>query len=690
MLQAAGRYSLRMAADDVFATLNEAQQQVLRHDAARPLLVIAGAGSGKTGTLAARVARLVLDGADPQRIALLTFSRRAAAAMNARVGHWLRDALPLPPGSAPMLLPWAGTFHSVGARLVRRHAAHIGLASGFTLLDAADAEELMGLVRQQLGLHRSEQRFPLAGSCLALLSRVTNGCGTVRALVEAEMPWCDGHVDELQALFKAYTAEKQRQQLLDFDDLLLYWHWMATDAQLGPALRGLFDHLLVDEMQDTNALQQAIVLAMAPAGRGLVAVGDDAQSIYAFRGAALRGMLEFPRRFEPPAAVVALEQNYRSTPQILAAANAVIALAAEGFRKHLFTTRRDAAPARLVHVLDEAAEARWVAEEVLAQREQGLALKRQAVLFRSSSHSALLELELARRRIPFLKYGGLRFLEAAHVKDLLSLLRWVQNPRAELAGLRVARLVPGIGPAAARTLVQAMGAVDDPRAALQAFEPPARAAAEWAALQRCVQRLLAAPWPEAIGEAIDWYLPHLQRLHDDARARAADLEQLRAMAAGHGSRERFLAELTIDPPQASSEDARDPSRDEDYLILSTIHSAKGQEWNAVSVLKVVDGCIPSDMATGSIAEIEEERRLLYVAMTRAKDQLNMLVPQRFHVTQQRHQGDRHLYASRTRFLPDALLPLFDVESPAAPADPEPSLAGGNVDLAARALRRFDE
>ena len=682
---------------DVLEPLNAAQRRAATHGMQGPgkpppLLVIAGAGSGKTLVLATRVTQLVLAGVDPQRILLVTFSRRAAAAMERRVSRLLHEALRLPGSSAPPRLAWCGTFHSVAARLLRLHARQLTLPQDFTVLDHADSEELMGLARQQLGLHTSEQRFPMAASCLAMHSRVLNGAEPLRELVEREYPWCDQHVDALKALFTAYTEMKLAQHLLDFDDLLLYWQVMMDEPALAAPVRARFEHVLVDEYQDTNPLQQHIVHGLCLDGRGLVVVGDDAQAIYSFRGANVRGMLDFAALFTPPAERITLAQNYRSTPQILAAANAVIALASEGFDKQLFSQGVAGAKPQLVNVLDEAAEAAWVADEVLRRREEGLMLKQQAVLFRNASHSAALELELSRRHIPFVKYGGLRFLEATHVKDLLSLLRWAQNPRGVLAGLRAARLVPGIGPAIARRVVEAMAAGDCPLRLLQTFAPPPRAADEWAALVSTYATLAAAdaPWPAAMDEAVRWYLPHLKRLHDDARVREADLRQLCALAAGYGSRERFLAELTLDPPQATSDEPGAPLRDEDYLILSTIHSAKGQEWKAVNVLKVVDGCMPSEMATGSAAEIEEERRLLYVAMTRARDHLNLMLPQRFHVTQQRHHGDRHLYGNLTRFITPEVATHFDIVAPAMPdaVDGEAEVSGVVLDMTQRALQRW--
>ena len=657
------------------ADLNEQQRAAAAHRGG-PLLVIAGAGSGKTLTLAARVAQLVLDGADPQRLLLMTFSRRAAAEMAVRVGRRLHEALGLRATLAPPTLPWCGTFHGIGARLLRELAPRIGLAPTFSVLDRADAEELMAMTRHALGLTKTRDRFPMAGTCLAIHSRAVNSRTPLAALLAAQYPWVAAWQAELQALFDAYAAAKQRQQLLDFDDLLLAWWHVMQEPTLAAELAARFDHVLVDEYQDTNRLQAGILHALAPAGRGLTVVGDDAQSIYAFRAAEVRNILDFPTAFDPPAAVLTLERNYRSTQPILAAANAVIGEAAERFTKNLWSDRESSARPRLVTVADEAAQARWVADEVLRQREEGLALKRQAVLFRTSHHSAALEMELARRQIPFVKFGGLRFFESAHVKDVLGLLRWAENPRCRLAGFRVARLVPGMGPASAAKLLDAMDAAPSPADALAGFKAPPSAAAGWRALATAWQALHAqSRWPQDLQAAIDWYQPHLERLHDDARVRRADLDQLARIAAQQPNRERFLTELALDPPAASSDEAGEPHRDEDYLILSTIHSAKGQEWNAVSILNVVDGCLPADMATGSAAEIEEERRLLYVGMTRARDALNLLVPQRFYVTQQRAFGDRHLYATVSRFIPPQVAAAFEAVTPAASSDAVTASAG---------------
>lgn len=654
----------RATAPDPFASLNPQQRAAVEHGvgtvSAQPLLVVAGAGSGKTNTLAHRVARLIQSGADPQRILLLTFSRRAANEMGQRAAGVLQRLFGVT-SQAVASLPWAGTFHAIGARLLREYAGRIGLEASFTIHDRADSEDLIGMVRHEIGLSQTAKRFPLKGTCLAIYSRVVNSREPLDQVLQSTFPWCAEWEEQLKRLFGAYVDAKQAQNVLDYDDLLLFWAEMASDPELGPELGALFDHVLVDEYQDTNRLQAAILHGMKPDGSGVMVVGDDAQSIYSFRGATVRNILDFPQQFSQPARLITLDRNYRSTQPILDASNAVIAAALERHAKTLWTDRAGSGKPQLVLIPDEAEQARWVCNQVLAQREAGVKLTQQAVLFRAASHSAALELELVRRNIPFVKFGGLKFLEAAHVKDLLAVLRFAQNPSGRLAGFRVAQLIPGIGPATAARFMDAVGEAVEPVAVVEAFAAPARARGDWDAFA-ALFRTLRTPglrWPMDVELVKAWYEPHLERLYDDAPVRMADLEQLVALAGGHGSRESFLTELTLDPPEATSDRAGPPLLDEDYLILSTIHSAKGQEWKSVTVLNVVDGCIPSDMATGSADDIEEERRLLYVAMTRAREHLQLVVPNRFFIRQQAQMGDRHVYAQRTRFVTPAMLKHFE-------------------------------
>ena len=653
-----------------------------------PLLIIAGAGTGKTTTLAHRVAHLIVRGADPRRILLLTFTRRAAESMTRRAAQIVAQVVRN--GARPARVEWSGTFHAIANRLLRHHADALGLDAAFTVLDRSDSADLVNLVRNELGLAKQATRFPRKDTCLAIYSHAVNAGQPVEQTLERAFPWCIGWADELKRLFRGYVDAKQRQHLLDYDDLLLYWfHLMQADAP-AEAVRRRFDHVLVDEYQDTNALQAGILRGLKPDGRGVAVVGDDAQSIYSFRAATVRNILDFPGGFAPPAHVVTLEQNYRSTQPILDAANAVIALAPEGFHKRLFSTRVSEQRPLLVTAKDELAQVDYVVERVLAHREAGIDLKRQAVLMRTAHHSDLLEVELARRNIPFVKFGGLKFLEAAHVKDVLCVLRWAENPRDELAAFRVLQLLTGLGPGHARKVQERFAAGQCDFARLAALPVPAAARADWPAFCALMLGLRrATEWQGQVGNVRRWYEPQLERLYDAAPLRAADLEQLEHLSARHPSRQSFLSDLTLDPPDALGDEAGDPLLDEDYLILSTIHSAKGLEWDVVYVLNAVDGCIPSDMATGTPQEIEEERRLLYVAMTRARLFLYILQPHRFY-TRGRSDGDRHVYASRTRFIPAGVALLFEHQASGGPeleAAPGPLAAGIDVQARLREMWR---
>ena len=672
-------------------TLNPAQRRAVEHGVgsalASPLLVIAGAGSGKTNMLAHRVAHLIVTGADPRRILLMTFSRRAAAEMTRRVERIARKVMGDGASVMTDALTWAGTFHGLGARLLRDYADQIGLDPAFTIHDREDAADLMNLVRHELGFSKSETRFPAKGTCLAIYSRCVNAETPIETVLTRSYPWCVAWAAELRELFAAYVEAKQRQNVLDYDDLLLYWAQTMCDPDLAADIGARFDHVMVDEYQDTNRLQSSILLALKPDGRGLTVVGDDAQSIYSFRAATIRNILDFPAAFSPAAEIITLDQNYRSTQAILAAANGVIDLASERFTKNLWTDRAAGALPQLVNVRDEADQARFIAGRVLENREAGSTLKQQAVLFRASHHSGPLEIELTRRNIPFVKFGGLKFLDAAHIKDVLALLRFVENPRDKVAGFRLMQLLPGVGPTSAQRVLEHIAGAADSMDALTSAPAPPRAGEDWASFLSTIQDLRSgrAGWPAEIERARLWYEPHLERIHEDASTRQADLIQLEQIAGGYPSRERFLTELTLDPPDATSDQAGVPLLDEDYLILSTIHSAKGQEWKSVFVMNVVDGCIPSDLGVGTSDEIEEERRLLYVAMTRAKDDLHLVVPQRFFTHGQSSTGDRHVYAARTRFIPNALLDHFERSAwPLVTAEPARAASTGpRIDVRAQ-------
>jgi DNA helicase II / ATP-dependent DNA helicase PcrA len=656
-----------------------------------PLLIIAGAGTGKTKTLAHRVAHLVLNGADPRRILLLTFTRRAAAEMTRRASRILSDARHAPQKIGAGLgfddVVWSGTFHAVANRLLRLHAQAIGLSPSFTVLDRSDSADLMNLVRTDLGLSNKAKRFPRKDTCLAIYSHTVNTCCELAVTLRTAFPWCTDWPDELKELFSAYVVAKQRNNVLDYDDLLLYWRHMMEEPGLAAEVGARFDHVLVDEYQDTNALQAAILLRMKPDGHGLAVVGDDAQSIYSFRAATVRNILDFPKHFSPSAKIVTLEQNYRSTQAILDASNAVIGLAQEGHPKRLFSTKLSGEKPQLISASDEPAQVEYVVDRVLEHREAGIDLKRQAVLFRVAHHSAELEVELARRNLPFVKYGGLKFLETAHIKDVLCALRWAENPRDAVAGFRVLQLLPGIGPGAARNVIGRLSESNFSFKALKGLSIPSAAAPHWSEFCDCMVELgdSRAPWIGQVGLFRRWYLPYLERLYDHSVARLGDLEKLEQIAARYATRERFLTELTLDPPEATGTEAGTPLLDEDYLILSTIHSAKGQEWDAVFILNVTDGCIPSDMATGSPEQIEEERRILGVAMTRAKLHLHLIQPLRFYRSQQHRYGDSHVLAPRSRFIPDAILDLFECRAWPRPTVNDVKAVGSSVraDVAAR-------
>src|SRR5258708_4420393 len=466
------------------ANLNPEQRRAVEYGGPRyadagPLLIIAGAGSGKTNTLAHRVANLIVTGTAPRPILLLPSSRRAATEMIRRVDRITASAVGQNAGVMTGALTWSGTFHAVGARLLREHAHRIGLSPSFTIHDREDSADLLNLVRHDLGFSNTKKRFPMKGTCLSIYSRVVNAESPLEDVLGSSFPWCVTWETELRQLFAAYVEAKQRQNVIDYDDLLLCWVQMMTEPAIGADVAERFDHVLVDEYQDSNRLQASILLALKPNGNGLTVVGDDAQAIYSFRAATVRNILDFPGHFTPRAEVVTLDRNYRSTQPILAAANAVIEQAEERFTKSLWSDRVCGERPRLVSVRDEVDQARYVAEKVLEQREAGVALKAQAVLFRATHHSGPLEIELTRRNIPFVKFGGLKFLEASHVKDVLAFLRWAENPRDRVAGFRVIQLLPGAGPTTATRVLDQVAEQSDPMRGLSEFTPPAAALAHW-------------------------------------------------------------------------------------------------------------------------------------------------------------------------------------------------------------------
>jgi len=640
--------------------LNASQRRAVDHRDG-PLLIAAGAGTGKTRTLVSRLARILDDGVAPERILLVTFSRRAAAELTRRAGQ-LTD-----PASARRVV--AGTFHSVAHRLLRKYGTAIGLAEGFSVLGQGDARDLLGLVRAPVA-SASRTRFPRTDTVASVYGRVVSSQMPLEEAVVRWFPWCADDVEGLRTIFSAYTARKRAQHLLDLEDLLLYWRAAVTDATVGPALGERFDQILVDEYQDTNLVQADILRAMAVHDIAITVVGDDAQAIYSFRAATVRNILDFPTHF-PGTSAVTLEQNYRSTTPILELANAVIAQVGEGVPKRLWTDESGGVRPTLATCPDQQAQATAVSETILHHYESGIPLRHQAVLFRTGHHSDLLEVELRRRRIPFVKYGGLRFLEAAHVRDLLAMLRLVQNPWDEMAWLRMLQLAHGTGPTAIEKILHHLGVRQPGRdgpdpltvfcAAPQSCGAAPRSADDLSSLASALgtcrdQSLSAGSQVDALRGALE---PLVRRRYDHPEARLADFDALARIAADAPNATQLVADLTLDPPTSTGDLAGSPSLDDDWITLSTVHSAKGGEWGVVHLIHAADGAFPSDLATGSAEEVDEERRLFYVALTRARRHLHIYAPLRYHHGEPGGWTDKHSYAQRTRFLPPELDDLLD-------------------------------
>ncbi|MEN6558571.1 MAG: ATP-dependent helicase [Thermoguttaceae bacterium] len=665
--------------DELLSHLNPQQRAAATHGD-QPLLIVAGAGTGKTATLVHRVAWLIASGVSPDRILLLTFTRRAAAEMLRRADGLLRQL-----GHPGATRVWSGTFHAVATRLLHRYGKSVGLPSQFSVHDRADSEDLMNVVRGDLQLAKLDKRFPKKGTCMAIYSRCVNARQKLDEALDRYFPWCKEWADSLKRLFDGYVERKESAGVLDYDDLLLFWLAMLTEPAAGDAIRQRFDCVLVDEYQDTNTLQADILYALSPEGKGLTVVGDDAQSIYAFRAATVRNILDFPKHY-PDATVVTLEQNYRSTRPILDMTNRVIALARERYVKNLWSERVGGQRPRLVHCEDEADQAEYVIHRVLEHRESGVDLRRQAVLFRASHHSMLLEAELSRAKIPFQKFGGLKFIETAHVKDLMAFLRLAENPRDPVACGRLLPLLPGIGPGKARQLTDLLIRGGGDFDAWAQWRPPAATAEIWPALVALLRDLAAASdnLPSQVHRVRKFYTPLLEAHYDHAEPRLRDLEQLETIASRYRSRTRMLLELTLDPPSSTQDLAGPPHLDDDYLVLSTIHSAKGLEWDAVYVIHAADGNIPSDMALHDADELEEERRLFYVALTRAKNFLYVCHPLRYF---RPGHGDQHGYSQRTRFLPKQTLDGFDQCTTDPPDLDDSSDAAGATGVTSRSIRR---
>ena len=621
-------YPPRLRADvaasprDFSSELNPQQAAAATHKDG-PLLIIAGAGTGKTRTLVYRVAHLIERGVRAERILLLTFTRRAAQEMLSRVERLV--------GSSSKRVH-GGTFHATAHRLLRRYGPAAGLAKEFTIMDQGDSADLMQLSRAQLGYGAKTKRFPKKESLQYVYSRHINTGISIEDIIRDEYPQFIDYLADFGKIYADYTSRKQERNLVDYDDLLLFWALLLeASPELAKKISGMYDHVLVDEYQDTNVLQARILRGMCSSHSNITVVGDDAQSIYSFRGANFRNILDFPKQFEG-ATTVALEQNYRSTQPILHVTNTLISRAAERFTKNLWTERTGGETPWLVAARDEQQQTQFVVDRILELHEEGTPLHEIAVLFRAGYMSADLEIELTNRKIPFEKWGGLKFLEAAHVKDVLAFLRILENPRDEVSWYRLLLLLPGIGDATARAAIDSMAAAAWESAAFGRYAPPPRARAAHAALVDLLDALRNGPVLEEAQVSAEiarvrlLYDNVLRERYDRVEPRLADLDQLQIIAGGYPDRATFLSALALEPPQAT-QDLPGGSKDEDdCLVLSTAHSAKGKEWDAVFVIWAVDGWFPTARCLNSDEETEEERRLMYVALTRARNYLSVTYP----------------------------------------------------------------
>jgi DNA helicase-2/ATP-dependent DNA helicase PcrA len=665
---------------DLAAELNPEQAAAATHGEG-PLLIIAGAGTGKTRTLVYRVAHLIERGVRPERILLLTFTRRAAQEMLARAERLV---------GATSRSVQGGTFHATAHRLLRKYGSAAGLGSDFTIMDQGDAEDLMQLSRAQLGYAEKAKRFPKKETLHRVYSRHVNTEIPVEEILRGEYPAFVDYLEDFQRVYGDYTRRKAERNLVDYDDLLLFWAAILEQSpELADRVSGLYDHVLVDEYQDTNVLQARILRGMCRAHANITVVGDDAQSIYSFRGASFRNILDFPQQF-PGARMVALEQNYRSTQPILDVTNTLISRAQERFTKSLWTRRTGGEPPWLVSCRDEQQQTKFVVDRILELHEEGVPLREMAVLFRAGYMSADLEIELTNRKIPFEKWGGLKFLEAAHVKDVLAFLRILENPRDEVSWYRILLLLPGIGDVTARNAIDRMAELAWASDSFGRFKPPARARDAHEALVRLLDELRTGrPQDDGIVSA---EIARVRRLYDDilrerydrVDPRLADLDQLQAIAGGYPSRAAFLSALALEPPSATQDLAGESSEEGDVLILSTAHSAKGKEWDAVFLIWAVDGWFPSSRAASDDEQLEEERRLMYVALTRARNHLAVTYP--LNVYDTRRSADYSI-DQLSRFLDRGVREKMQRVVPAEAAPPpEPERSSAPV-LDLRALLR---
>ena len=624
-------YTLRSRADaretvryriDYRGELNEAQYEAAT-TITGPVLVIAGAGSGKTRTLVYRVARLVESGVNPAQVLLLTFTRKAAEEMLRRASVLVGSACEHVSG---------GTFHSFANTVLRRVGHAVGLSPGFTILDRGDSEDVVNLLRSRAGLDKKDRRFPRKGTILEVLSMAVNRSTTVPELIDTTYGHLADHLEDLVRLDDEYRSYKRGKSLVDYDDLLVLLRDLLRDHRdVAEQLSRSYRYIMVDEYQDTNRLQSEIVRGLAGVHDNVMAVGDDSQSIYSFRGADFRNIMDFETLF-PGTRLVKLEENYRSTPPILELANAIIDRAREKHTKILRArTPGDGRP-MLVQCGDERAQSRFVAQRILELREEGLSLDDIAVLFRSSYHSFDVELELQKHDIPFVKRGGFKFIETAHIKDVLAHLRVVANPRDAVSWHRILLLLDGLGPKTAGDIFNHLAPAADLAGAVELLRTSPRRGAYTKDLDRLAALLAEVgsddvPVADKVSAVVGFYVPMMRHVHpEDYPKREKDLEHFLTIAARYRSLSSLLTDMALEPPTDSVGDVLAADLDEGLLTLSTIHSAKGLEWRAVFVIGMVDGRFPSLFNLRDEGDVEEERRLLYVAVTRAKEHLYLTYP----------------------------------------------------------------
>jgi len=595
--------------------LNEAQRAAVEHTEG-PLLVIAGAGSGKTRTLTHRVARLVSAGVPPAAILLLTFTRKASQEMLQRASRLLDDRCERVSG---------GTFHSFANLKLRQYASCVGLSPDFAILDRSDAEDLIGLIRKEAD-GPPGRPLPRKNTLADIFSRAVNKVLPIEEVVFADYPHFSELTETLVAMFGEYARRKREHHFLDYDDLLVCFQRLLQEVpEVRRRISSGHRYIMVDEYQDTNKIQAQILYLLTDATRNIMVVGDDSQSIYAFRGANFRNIMEFPALF-PDARIIGLEENYRSTQPILDLTNIVIERAREKYSKHLFTRKGGGSLPQMIETEDENTQSRWVVERIADLRSRGVRLREIAVLFRAGFHSFDLEIELAREGIPFIKVGGFKFTESAHIKDTLAHLRVVANPYDRISWYRILQLVEKVGPRGAQriyeSIVQAKAGLDG-LFLLKMKNPEIE---RLKALYRAIDAA-AMPVVEMGAAVVQYYLPILKRSFDDHPRRSKDLEQLLGIMERYGRLEPFLTDMALEPPNISAENRLYAERDdEDRLVLSTIHSAKGLEWHTAFVIWALDGRFPSLHAQASEEDMEEELRLMYVAATRAREGLVFTYP----------------------------------------------------------------